>query len=236
MFLSILADSHCILCGKAEAGISGLCAGCSEKIIQDALKTGSLCRRCSEPVLSEKGCPFCGALTGVDSYISLTWFQSYVKELLLLYKTGKELRLRHFFARMVHDCLPVEKTDLLKGRTALVPVPPRRGKIRRQGWDQVDLLCSTLHKKYGYRVLRLLKRSDRVQQKTLGLEERAEHMEGVLGFGKGAVDLLSRQDRPEKLILLDDILTSGATLGAASSLLNTRFDGRVEAIVICRVI
>ncbi len=231
--ISILADSHCILCGREHRDPSGLCVPCQDELIVGSIKPGARCPRCSEPQMAEGECPFCGILTAVESFITLSWFHSRLKELLLFYKTGKELRLRFFFARMIHMVLVASGSS--EG-AVIVPVPPRRGKVHRQGWDQVDLLCRTLHSRYGWRYLRLLKRTDRLQQKTLGLDKRKKHMESVLKLRMRALRHLEGAGSPSVLILLDDILTSGATLEAASEVVSEVYKGPVRALVICRVL
>ena len=77
-----------------------------------------------------------------------------------------------------------------------------------------------------------LKRIDRVQQKSLDYDERSRHMEKSLVFRKK----IKFPAGTERVIVLDDIFTSGATLGAAASLLKTRFACEINGVVLCFVL
>ena len=60
------------------------------------------------------------------------------------------------------------------GHFFIVPVPPRPGKIKENGWDQVQELSEFLEFKYEYDVERIMERRTSVQQKTLDRNERLE--------------------------------------------------------------
>ena len=51
------------------------------------------------------------------------------------------------------------------GVKVVVPVPPRYGKIKEIGWDQVDELCNILEHRFGFKILRVLERKSVFQQK-----------------------------------------------------------------------
>ncbi|RDG30625.1 ComF family protein [Oceanispirochaeta sp. M1] len=228
--MSILENRSCYLCGSPDDGRSGLCFECQDHIKHSSLKKGTLCPRCSQPLLSNdpQFCPFCHSVPGVEQLHSISYFNSYMKELLTLFKSGKMPCLRFFFASLIYEYL--KKEGLLDA--VLVPVPPRRGKFRDQGWDQVDLLCKTLKRSYRIRIERILERTDRIQQKTLSFEEREQHMKKILRYKDSTVKL----EGFRAVILFDDIFTSGATISAAAELLGKKYTGELSALVLCSVI
>ena len=114
----------------------------------------------------------------------------------------------------------------------LVPIPPRRGKIRRQGWDQVGLLSGILKSRYGMTVVDCMKRTDKVQQKSLDYDKRLKHMEGCLELRKHCLLPAGTSE----IIIIDDILTSGATMSAAAGLLQSELNLEVYGAVLCSVI
>ena len=65
-----------------------------------------------------------------------------------------------------------------RGDKVIVPVPPRKGKILKNGWDQIEELCTFLEKRYGFQVLRILERNTSGQQKKLSREKRLESIKG----------------------------------------------------------
>ena len=139
-----------------------------------------------------------------------------------------------FFAelaeRKIRDAEKVENSPL-----CIVPVPPRPGKIRRRGWDQVDELCFYLHHGYGRRVLRILRRLSGTQQKKLSREERL----GTRGKGYRAVEGKKRQKAlfragmdsvPEAVVLVDDVVTTGSTVCDCASVLESLGVRRVHCV------
>lgn len=94
------------------------------------------------------------------------------KKSLFSWKMSDRRSLSPLFAAV---CDGVLKTGFGEG-CVLVPVPPRAGKIRRRGWDQIDELCRYLRFFYGYKVLYLLRRLSTVQQKKL---DRSHRLSGI---------------------------------------------------------
>lgn len=111
----------------------------------------------------------------------------------------------------------------------LVPVPPRADKLRKEGWDQIDELSVLLSKRHGVRILRALERTDCLQQKKLGRAER-------LGVSGAHYDLLPRfkdgLGNPEKVVLLDDIVTTGATMEKCAWLLRKAGSEKVYGLAL----
>lgn len=88
---------------------------------------------------------------------------------------------------------------------ALVPIPSSRAAYRRRGYDPVTLLLRSS----GLRPERLLARGRRTGiQKALGVEERAVNLRGAF--------VAVRHLTGRRVILVDDVLTSGATLAEAT--------------------
>jgi ComF family protein len=127
---------------------------------------------------------------------------NYIK-LLGAYKFGKNLALGNFLARHLEERVR-DFPDF-----ELVPVPPRPGKIRRSGWDQVEYLARRLEKS-GLPVRRCLRRLASRTQKKLGRRERLENLAGRFTATAPA----SRQ-----VLIIDDVMTTGATLEACAAAL-----------------
>lgn len=83
----------------------------------------------------------------------------------------------------------------------LVTVPTSRSAWRRRGYDPVRVLC----RRAGYRPVRALEHARATRrQKTLGVEERARNLVGSLRARRRLDDW--------RVIIVDDVLTTGATL------------------------
>lgn len=232
MILStILCRNYCYFCGRQLQGDRGICESCAGIIctISESLIS---CPRCSFPCYPDEGsCAFCSVLPeNLESLLSLSYFKGVSKELLYLYKSGKMKDLRYFYADWLHRRF--QESDSYKN-ALIIPVPPRKGKIRKTGWDQVLLISRTLHRRYGYQVLNALKRNDSVQQKSLNLEERQHHLSNSITLREGRL-FKPPPERP--LVILDDVFTSGATLSACAGVLKSQYSNPLKGAVLCSVL
>lgn len=231
--VSTFAPMRCVICGLPADADSRypLCARCAGRLLDEALESAELSRPAAR---DPSRCPVCGKLAvselgpcmrcrsagyRFDSALPLLRYSGDARAALLSYKAGRT-SLASFFA----DALAVALSGHYSGRT-VVPVPPRPGKIRRYGWDQVERIARILERRHGIAVARVLKRAGGHQQKSLGLEARAVNMRGAISLRRGA-------EAPLAPVLLDDVMTTGATLSACADALKGAGAGRVDAIVI----
>ena len=203
---------RCALCECGLVTIQeirfGLCGKCG---LQLNLETGNICQLCGKPLVSEKDlCLLCRDKTqSLPSYDRIWVIYPYIgkyKKLLSAYKFGKNLALGNLFTEKileVKNAIPVLKD------TIIVPVPPRPGKIKQYGWDQVDYLASKI-KRNNHLIKRCLKRKKSEVQKRLNRNERMENLKGRI-YNNYAV--------PENILLIDDVFTTGSTLEVCSSVL-----------------
>ncbi len=96
----------------------------------------------------------------------------------------------------------------------IVAVPLHEERYRKRGYNQAELLARELSRRIGvpYVADALLRLKKTTPLKTLSETERREELKGV--FGPGTADVEGKH-----LILVDDILTTGATAGACSDIL-----------------
>jgi ComF family protein len=218
--------SGCGLCGAAlfEEGEAwqGLCEPC-RRSLEIPPWEGEYCARCGRPLISEQGrCLSCREREdwNCDSISLLYPYTGKYRKLLGAYKFGKNLGLGNFLGRRLAGHCRTLPGFSNAGDLALVPVPPRPGKIRRSGWDQVEYLARRLEKE-GLPVRRCLRRLPSQTQKKLGRRDRLQNLEGRF-IPTGPV--------PRRALLIDDVMTTGATLEACASALKKGGAERVHGI------
>jgi ComF family protein len=132
------------------------------------------------------------------------------------YKFSKNLALADFFAEKILEI--IDSNPVLKD-AYIVPVPPRPGKIKDSGWDQIDYLVKRLEKTgKGLNFRRCLKRRKSKVQKQLNRTERMENL-------KGRICLYAKA--PETVLVIDDVVTTGSTMEECSAVLK---DGGAEKV------
>ena len=115
--------------------------------------------------------------------------------------------------------------DVMRERSAIVPVPLSISRQRDRGFNQSEVLATHLSKIWGIPVLghALLRRSATRSQTELTPGERLSNVAGAF-----LVAHTARQEvRGEHLVLLDDVVTTGSTLGACARAL---FDAGARTI------
>ena len=195
---------RCLACGESPASAADcrgpVCASCRRRL---EVIDGRRCRSCSRPLVSEiDRCTRCRNRDyAFSGNTSLAAYAGTVKRLLHHYKFNARARLAGVFAQALVDA------GLVDDACCVVPVPARpRGLLRPAParFDQVGLLARRLRRRTGCAVLPVLRRLPGPPQKRLDYEARA-------GNVAGRIRLVARAPLPERVVLLDDVFTTGAT-------------------------
>src|ERR1700733_1389586 len=124
--------------------------------------------------------------------------------------------------------------ELLEGADALVPVPLhwRRGWSRR--YNQAVALARVIERQTGVKLASEALRRVRQTQQQIGLSrsERASNVQGAFQVASDRkADIAGR-----RLVLVDDVLTSGATVDACARALLRARAASVDVLVVARVV
>lgn len=187
------------LCEECRSRISPLpshsCFRCSHPL--GSGESGSICRRCRKTKLSYKRAIAAGLYEGVLR-----------KAILLLKYRGKK-RLAEPLAQIM--ALKWESESLPRP-DFIVPVPLHPAKLRKRGYNQSELLARRLGEKFEVTVnsASLIRSRDTAPQNRLRKVEREKNV-------RGAFDVLPDSLPKDALVLLvDDVMTTGATMREAS--------------------
>jgi len=220
---NFLFPEDCALCETALIEPNemrlGLCLDCLS-ITSDC---GSKCTICGKPLISEiDTCLHCrGAQPSYDRLWTVFPYMGKYRKLLSEYKFGIKLPLADFFAEQITEI--IKKEPLLEN-AVIVPVPPRPGKIKKNGWDQVEYLVKRLEKLMpDVTVSRCLKRSKSKVQKELNRNDRLNNLKGRIVINGKAPDIA---------LLIDDVITTGATIEVCSDELKNNGTQKVYGICV----
>jgi len=202
-----------VICNKISF-LYPVCKDCRTKHFSVETKLSiPRCKICGRELISSKNycseCKETPLLKSTDMVFPVFSYRLWNKELLFRWKINGERNLSQFYASIVNKVL--NHFEIKK----IVPVPPRKGKIKENGWDQIDELCKILQFKYKYSLFKLLERESVIQQKKLNREERLETIKNAYSLADYKGEL------PEKVCLIDDVCTTGSTIECCASLLKS---------------
>jgi ComF family protein len=225
LLLAWIVPSTCAACGaeRTEVGGSGACRRCWESIRE--LDPAAACPGCALPAAGGR-CRDCGDTPSpISRAAAFGEYEGTLKRLIGAYKFhGFDLLSAPFADRLAR----VARTSgLEQGAPAVVGVPSTGLRNRQRGFDPGALLARETARRLGLRALPALRRlRSSPPQSRLSRPERTANVAGVF---EGAA---SAAGRP--VLLVDDIVTTGATAFAAARALHRAGASRVHLLVLAR--
>jgi ComF family protein len=173
--------------------------------------------------LDEKGlCGLCRAgVRGFDAAYSYSAYDGVVRRLIHLYKYERIRSLARPLADLLLRALPRdERFD------CMVPVPLHWMRRWKRGFNQSDLLARKLSRRTGIPVERALKRLRRTKVQA-GLSNHARRNNMSRAFR-------ARPVAGRRILLIDDVMTTGATATACAQALKKAGAARVALLTVAR--
>ncbi len=222
--VDVLLPPSCAACDVVLPGPVGFCEDCALEVLE---LPSVHCRRCAEPGEFPK--QLCARCTSGDVPWARAWAPFEHEGSLAKAIHRFKYEDRSDLARPLGLLLAATAKDALTSMPgALVPLPLHEARFRERKFDQAGLLAAVL----GQRVERpveagwLSRTRDTRRQVGLSEVERETNVRGAF-VASGAV-------RGQDLVLLDDVLTSGATAREAVRALNAAGAARVFVLTLAR--
>jgi ComF family protein len=182
-----VSTAHCALCGQPWLMAS------------EANGRQQICRECRDHKYA------------FDAARSFGIYEGALARAIVLMKYEKIEPLGTWFAKQLDEVVRTEGNRL--EADMVVPVPLHRQREKERGYNQVDLFAKSLARRLGlpYRPVLLKRSKPRPEKHLLRQEERWEAVRGAFAMENGG-----RVDN-SRILLLDDVMTTGATLDARAS-------------------
>ena len=217
--LALLAPPTCTAC-RAPIAVAGplLCPACT-RALPWLRRPG--CPRCGLPRHRRSGCPAARAA------FALAWaplaYEGVARELVQALKFRGALPVARLMAAQVAAGLP----PALRGVDAVVPVPPHAGRRRRRGFDPAGVLARALSARLGLPLEACLTRGGGRRQ--VGARETQRR-------DPERLRVTARAPPARRVLLVDDVHTTGATLDACARALAAAGSDWIVAVTYARTL
>lgn len=219
MALDLLFPRYCIGCGREGDFI---CAKCRVSL---PFITPPVCEKCGRTLLGEQQCNRCiEGQNEIDGVRAPFAFEGLIRQSVHMLKYQNIKALAETFAVFLYNCL---KSNALSVDT-LVPVPLHSKRLRERGYNQSGLLARELGKLSGLPVIedhliRYLYTPPQAQSSGVG-ERRNNIM--------NAFKCLDNKLQGKRVLLVDDVATSGSTLNTCARELKSNGAKSVWGLVV----
>lgn len=226
--VDLVYPPRCPVCGEAIAEQKGVCPACWEGLV---IPGSPACVTCQRPLrntggnAAEQQCAPCMAEPPIhDGIAAGTLYTDTSRKLVLAFKHGKRIALAPILARLMAARLPEREGDWL-----CVPVPLHRSRLWMRGFNQAALLAQEVGRLSGTKALvdGLLRRKRTPALGGLGRKARERTLSGAIEVNPRHI----AQIKGARIILVDDVLTSGATTTACVKALKKA--GAQQVIICC---
>ncbi|MDG5499300.1 ComF family protein [Marinobacter sp. BGYM27] len=219
-------NSPCIGC-LTTTSASGLCPACTASLPANS----SPCGQCGLPlpsIESSQGTALCGpciASPPAFDRVVAPWIYGFpINAAISRFKYNSQRALGRPLAIALASTIRQQGKRL---PDALVPVPMHSGKLRKRGFNQAEEIAIWLSEQLDVPVIEgVLKRTRRSDaQSGLNRQRRLTNLKGAFAV---------KQSVPEYIALVDDVMTTGATVEELSRLLRRHGVKRIDVWVIAR--
>ena len=215
--LDVLAPPGCLACCSPRV-VGGLCGGCRAAL--PALRDP--CERCALPRIAGR----CDACPGRAAAFGGAWapmaHAGPARDLVLALKLRGALAAADVMAAQIAARAPGWLRDV-----ALVPVPAVPARRRRRGFDPAERIAQAIAARTGLEVARCLAREGPGGRQ---VGRRRTERRG------DTVAVRAVADAPERVVLVDDVHTTGATLDACARALAAAGSADIRAITYARTL
>ena len=225
--LDLLLPPRCLGCGITVQAQGLLCAACWGGL---TFLGPPHCRLCGYPlphaVPEEPLCAACAAEPPVyDRARAALRYDDGSRGLILRFKHADRTDTAPAFGRWLAQA----GADLLPEADLIAPVPLHRWRFLRRGYNQAAILAHALARESGVALVPDLLQRSRATRSQQGLSGRAR-LDNITAGAFRIHPWHARRVTGARVLLVDDVLTTGATLGACAAALG----GAVGALTYAR--
>lgn len=213
--IAIFAPHHCLGCGR-EGTL--LCSECAANLPPHP----SICYRCHRLSPGFRTCANCRRHAPLQSVTIATLYEEPLRSVMHRLKFERARAGATTLGRLMADGLQHSGAEII------VPVPSASRRLRQRGYNPAQEIADTLARELQLPLRQALGRLGQQRQVGARRRERLKQLEGAFYVYRHR-DIAGKQ-----VLLVDDILTTGATLAECAKVLRSSGAKRIEAAVVAR--
>ncbi|MDR2672561.1 MAG: double zinc ribbon domain-containing protein [Coriobacteriales bacterium] len=215
-------------CAGCEAPGELLCPECRDSLLH--IDHTTACPRCGAPY-GRTICTECYAASGKQLFsfsqaVCALEMEAISGRMIVLYKDRNERRLADYYANLLFAAIPAV---WFTWADCLSWIPSDKRSVRRRGFDSMRPIATRLAALGKVPPVALLRKAIVLDQRRLDREQRRQNLIGSFALTDAAI-----QDRYSRILLIDDVFTTGATLDSAAAVLLTQTAIEVRVATILR--
>jgi ComF family protein len=223
-FKEFLSPSSCLCCGRERDFPDPLlCPECDNNLKRKNIGNGPICPFCGRPTGTKSSCRLCRGPRPLDYYYWGIYDQE-LKDCLLQFKFHGALELGGRLSMMAISAMG-ERLGR-NGYDLIVPIPLHKARERERHFNQSDIIAQSVSQALGIAFCpdALIRRRATFQQARLAEKDRWNNVRDAFVISNGSGNVLIGKS----ILLIDDIVTTGATIYEASRPLLQLNIGRLD--------
>ena len=204
--LDFILPQSCIICSK-EIRRGMICDNCLDYL---PVVTPPLCLVCGRPVRDVMQCSYCSSGSPVDHGRAWMLFIPPADKVIHHFKYRRKTRLAELLGRAMGGIISAD--HVLSHADIIAPIPLHWWKKTRRGYNQADILAGVISTETGIERKDVLWKKKHTRTQTrLSNEARRKNVCGAFEVYGEVKD--------KKVLLVDDVLTTGATVNECARIL-----------------
>lgn len=188
----------------------------------------AFCVSCSLQILPIVPFDFYLGKNNIITVFAVSAYKDPLRSLILAKHTGNETYIR-FLANFIVAQPMIDHLDF----DCITFIPLHWTRYASRGFNQAEIIAQALSERTGKPVLPLITRSKKTQyQARLSLQQREHNVRDAFSVN----EKYSRIIAGKKILIVDDLFTTGSTIKAAAHILLPLQPAKIDVFVACRVV
>lgn len=227
-----ILPTSCIVCGQVSARDYSICSDCE----QELPRLDACCLRCGIPMNGrasrDSSCPKCQlSPPAFDACNAAFPYESPIDSLVADFKFSARFDIGYSLSRILAEAFNNHYADRSKPEL-LLPVPLHNSRLRSRGFNQANEICRVLSRRCRVpsspRALIKTRKTEPQTSMSSAAARKSNLREAFALSGSGLFDAVTH------IAIVDDVVTTMATVESISRLLRERLDCRIDVWCLAR--